>query len=171
MQAYQPIVQTQWYCILIPTNIYGTGSLHQADIVLYTVWVRAKYLFSVSMPCGGEGLIADLGNSDDCSVFFCLKPEGTHEHSIHVIMLYLDNGPLVLSLQQPWSFKFEGFQRAYNVVGLPGTNFLQFLAPAHSHTLFMNHSLPCIKFCKMYFFFVVQTVFIVFFIVLTQSLQ
>ena len=88
-----------------------------------------------------EGLIVDLGNSDDCAVFFCVKPEDTHEHSIYVIMLYLGDGPFVLSLQQPRSFKFEHFKRAYNVVGLPGTNFLQFLAHAHSHTLFLNHSL------------------------------
>ena len=32
-----------------------------------------------------EGLIVDLGNSDDCAVFFCVKPEDTHEHSIYVI--------------------------------------------------------------------------------------
>ena len=73
------------------------------------VLAQCFYAKNVRHPCGGEGLIVDLGNSDDCAVFFCVKPEDTHVHSIYVIMLYLGNGPFVLSLQQPKSFKFEGF--------------------------------------------------------------
>ena len=73
------------------------------------ILAQCFYAMNLRDLCGGEGLMVDLGNSYDCAVFFCLKPEDTHEHSIHVIMLYLDNGPFVLSLQQPRSFKFEGF--------------------------------------------------------------